>query len=697
MSQSLRPDFSILMADMLYSDIQFRRNNYYYVIGKVDPWGFPDDQTNENIDLTYTPEKERLFRSNLVFAKKVNPTDISITTKRYDWVEGQTYIQWDHTKDLRTSAFYVLTDEFNVYKCLDNAGSSESTVKPTGKLLTPLRTADGYLWKYMYTIPAYKRARFTSPASIPVQRAVSDTFYNRGTIKEVIVLEQGSGYDDQQLVTLSVSGSVSGSGAVATVNLGPIGNILSLTVVDGGTGYTKGVKVNIIGNGAGAIVNAIIDNGTTGGPGIITGFTVVEGGVSYDEFSTVVFTLGGAELLPVISRTTGSFEGVIIINPGIGYNGDPTVTIIQQTSTGTGKYVGNSGAIIQLKELDGRVDRAVIVDPGLNYEVDTATTIAVNGDGENAVFSPVIYQERLIGVLVENPGVNYTNISLSVQSAVGSGAVVQAVVEQSDYTSEQMIVEQTTVPGAIHKVEVVNQGSAYSAETYITIQGNGNGCIAIPIIEDGKIVDIKVDSPGSGYTVAIVTIVDPERDEEILPEEFKATAYAIMSPVGGHGKDAITELYGDEIIINSELRSDIVKYNVDQDFRTFGIIESPKNAFTGSDYNKLDNLIGYSVTFDTTADLVKDEILISSSFNKYVVLEILGTEVLLSPLECMCTEPIGILTVIGSDPIKEYTVLNTNSVSDFDKYSGKLLYVSAETPFVFTEDQSITIKTYIKF
>jgi hypothetical protein len=44
---------------------------------------------------------------------------------------------------LEESNFYVMTDDYNVYKCLDNSNNSVSTEKPLGTSVAPIYTADG--------------------------------------------------------------------------------------------------------------------------------------------------------------------------------------------------------------------------------------------------------------------------------------------------------------------------------------------------------------------------------------------------------------------------------------------------------------------------------------------------------------------------------------------------------------------------
>lgn len=687
MAQSLRQDFKEEVAKTIFEDIQFRRGNYYYFLGKVEPWGTPD-VVPVPADLDQTKEVSRAIRSGIVYAKKISPSEVTLSCDRHDWISGTAYAEWDNTQNMILQPFYVLTDEFKVYKCLDNASGIPSTVKPTGNSIYPIRTPDGYLWKYMYTVPEFKRKKFLSIGYIPCQRALSDSFYNNGKIGDVVVLEGGSGYSDQQLTNIQITGTTTGSGAAATITYGLVGEITGVVIGDGGSAYTKGVTVKVVGNGTGAVLEPVIVAGE------ITDLTIVEAGVGYDEFTTIQFIVGGAELIPVVSRETGQIVDVRVINAGAGYTTAPTLTVTEVgTPTGSGLY-GNAFAVLEAVEWEGKIARVNIIDPGQNYKADTSTTISVQGDGTGAVFSPVVYNGKVDSVIVENGGSGYTNITLTVNSATGAGAIVDAIISQSDLESDQSYIEQTAVQGAIYKIKLSAQGSNYSEQTYIEVTGNGTGCQAVPVIESGRIVRIVVNTFGTNYTYANIAIIDPLRDEEVTPVESKAVAYALLPPERGHGSDALFELYADTLTLSSTLRNELNQYGILQDFRTYGILKNPNNLISGAKYSKNESLVMYQMRFADTSNLAIDEVLVYAA-NKYRVININDTIVFLTPTDRAEIIPLGVMTKLGST--QTYQSVETLNTLDFDKYSGKMLYASLESPFVFNEDQSLLVKTYIEF
>ena len=117
---------------------------------------------------------------DLLAAKRITSSDVVFAIPRRNWTTGTTYDIYRHdygeritgtttaqtansgASTLHDATFYVLTAARNVYKCLDNNSNAASTVEPTGTDVTILSTADGYKWKYMYTLSASEQANFLS-------------------------------------------------------------------------------------------------------------------------------------------------------------------------------------------------------------------------------------------------------------------------------------------------------------------------------------------------------------------------------------------------------------------------------------------------------------------------------------------------------------------------------------------------------
>lgn len=686
MTDSIRRGLKTHIAGLLDNDIRYQRSNYYYFLGKTYPW---DDMDVVPTNNTESYNDERNIRTDSIFYKKVSPSDISIVTTRYDWVTGTVYKKWDHTKDMIETNFYCVTDNNAIYKCLDNNGGSVSTVKPQDKSFSVFRTSDGYLWKYMYTIPEFKYNKFSSADYIPVQKSLTNSFYNNGSIDQVIIVSNGYGYLDTPMTTIGVStATTTGIGGVASIVTDENGVVIGYTITNGGSGYIKGAKLSINSEtGYGSVIAPIITDG------VIVGIEILSGGSGYINNSQIIISVGGAILVPSISRISGSIDKVKIIDGGSGYMAPPTLTIYNVSGVGSGKY-GNASAILSAVIHNGKIVSVNVIDPGIEYSTSNDTTITVTGDGHGASLSPVVYNGEIVDIVVENAGINYTNTKVTV-SGSGFGASVKTIISASDFISDQSTVEQLAVSGAIYSIEVVDHGTYYSENTTLTITGDGDGCEAYPVIVNGTIQKIYVTKYGKNYSYADVIISDSGRDT--IMNSVDAIVYAIFPPNKGHGYDAVSELYGSVLAINSSFRDETGLSNIAQEYRQFGLIKNPTNMIDGRLLQGTSYLITYRVVLDSVIGLLNDEILTIGNTKFRVVSISGGNNVILQQIGSTIKLPFGVLVADSGDVPRTYTSLTVLTQPVANKYSGDVLYVSSSNAFSFNENQSITIKTFLKF
>lgn len=697
MTRSIRNEFHSELANFISEDIQTQQNFYYYFLGKVDPW--TGDGRAPETELGKDQQNDNLIRRNQIFFKKIAPNDVSLATARFDWTTGEVIPQWDDSVDMGEVGYYRLTDDYNVYACLDNAEDATSTVKPSGTSFYPFKTSDGYTWKYLYTIPIYKRRAFLSTNYIPVQRALSDSFYNKGQIQTVQITDQGAGYIDAQLTYFDLAGTTTGSGAAAHVSsVDSLGRITGITIDTAGSGYIS-ANISITASGGGQTLGsgAILEPVFTAGA--LTSFTVTESGIGYSVDDLIQVSVGGAVLIPQVSSATGQIEGVQIVKAGAGYTAlTLAVSYAPGSAIGTpsGKYTGNYTALAEVILDNGVVQRVLVRDPGVNYPVDTTTRITVQGDGQDAAFTPVVSEGKIVDVIIDNPGLGYSNIVLTV---IGSGTTAKIVanIGMNDLESEQSLVEQLAVPGAIHSIRVLTPGQAYNpSTTTVSIIGDGVGATAIPHFSSGgAIARIEVTNPGMDYTFASIVINDPNRADPtgVLIE---ATARAVFPPNGGHGKDAVKQLFADTLSIYSNLRFEQKLTAITQEYRQFGLLKNPRSILSGKTLRIDSDLALYTVTMDPTVAMVEDEVWFNEK-NEFTVIEVIDdTSVILQSQSPRNITPLGTLNK-KSNPAIVANCQAIQSLPVLDKYSGSLLYVSNENPFSFTENQGISIRTYLKF
>src|SRR5574343_161549 len=183
----LKNNIHNVLAEVLFDEIYNRRANYYYYIGRAIDWTNPNDP------------------------------DYSATNKSNSGASS-----------LKDATFYVLSSHqggyFNVYKCLFNNNLALSTERPSGSDPVPITYADGYVWKYMYTIPLNLRNKFLTQDYIPVSKAILNQYYSNGAINSVIVDNRGSGYSSNAQVTLSVECTFLGLPGNVSANVSPVLN-----------------------------------------------------------------------------------------------------------------------------------------------------------------------------------------------------------------------------------------------------------------------------------------------------------------------------------------------------------------------------------------------------------------------------------------------------------------------------------------
>ena len=215
---------------------------------------------------------------DLLAAKRVTSSDVSIVIPRRNWTTGTVYDYYRHdygnrvtgttntqtansgATNLFDSTFYIMTDEFKVYKCLDNNGNAASTVKPTATGTTIISSGgDGYKWKYMYTLSASQQANFLSTdfMAVSTDSTVSAAAVD-GAVNIVKIKTAGSGGTNGTHASVPIRGD--GSSGVCTVTVAG-GAVTAVTVTTPGTGYTYAyIRVaDIITAGASSLSGAELD------------------------------------------------------------------------------------------------------------------------------------------------------------------------------------------------------------------------------------------------------------------------------------------------------------------------------------------------------------------------------------------------------------------------------------------------------
>ena len=162
---------------------------------------------------------------------------------------------------------------------------------------------------------------------------------------------------------------------IANPTLVDVGNVLSLNVTNGGTGYSEAIGVATTG---GSGTNLTVDTTIA-----IPTFTLTTAGTGYSVATNVATTGGGGTGLTVnitsVNPSTGAIQGLSINSPGLGYAAAAAITI----NTGSGT------AQITLTTLsNGVISSLAVNNGGSGYVVgDNITVNAGNVDATAQVAS----------------------------------------------------------------------------------------------------------------------------------------------------------------------------------------------------------------------------------------------------------------------------------------------------------------------
>lgn len=290
-------------------------NNYYLFIGKTSPFtsgttGGSDTTPPTPVD---TVTLDNYKWDSMIAAKRIGTTDVTYVIPRRNYVNNTTYDMYEHNisssntttsgaTNLFDSTYYFVTDEFKVYKVLDNNGGTAITAGASGPTTTQSDPffEGGYYLQYMYTLSTSQIQKFVTTDFIPVvanSTVVSDVETN--------------------------------SGDTAPFNGAPI----KVIKVTRGSGYTNNTYyAPIRGDGTGGVVKIKVDNGEIQPFGDLTGDSQIENaGVGYtygtvdlvnDIFSS--YNSGTGALSGATTLGSGTNGAIVpIISPRVGHGHDP--------------------------------------------------------------------------------------------------------------------------------------------------------------------------------------------------------------------------------------------------------------------------------------------------------------------------------------------------------------------------------------
>ena len=592
--------FKIHNAEQFVESLSETSASYLYLfIGKVDPW---TDETSAPAPTDSVANTSYDYWRSMISAKKLSSADVSHVIPRNNWQTSTAYTAYTHkNNELFANTFYVVTDDLNVYKCLqNNVSNGVSTIKPTGTSAGIIELTDGYKWKFMYTISPQDVLKFTTSEYIPV--------------KKIGALNDGSAQYTVEQTAID--------GSIDVMNRTSNGNFL-VELSSSPTDSTGNESRDFV-------VGEILTGQTSGNKGTIITFTGSSNSLTYFPDANALFV--NNEVL--VGNTSGAYA------------------TISQDVVSTYKFTENIFSSV------------------------TNTTVFQLATDANTTSDSV-----------------YVGSTLYISNNAGRG-------EQSTVTAYDSALRRITV-GTPFTVSP-NTSSGYMIGPTVTVLGDGQDATARAVGNSTfGVKEVIVNNRGKNYTTASVTISANSQHGS------GANAETIISPVGGHGFNAIEELTGNRIMIDSRITGNESGYfTTENEFRQVGILRDPlqtvnANAFFTSDLADQSSKLTLS---SVAGQFRQDEIVfqgdsLSTSTANGVVIDFLNNNKLrLNRVQGSFVSNSTVSAITGANSGATATVVaNGVSNADMKAYSGDILYIENRTSVTRSTNQIEDFKIVLEF
>jgi hypothetical protein len=415
--------------DSFVNNVKNSRNSYYVFYGKVNSWtnsNSVEDDTAVPVANSSVYSYEQSIYTDLVFGKLITSNDITYMIPRYNWTSGNIYDSYNQfDPNLYDKKFYVITDAYEVYKCIYNNNGGTSTVKPALTSVNGVfNTSDGYVWKYMFTLQSNANTKFTSTSYIPV---TPNTYVINNAIKGSIdfikVTNGGNNYQAwhsgylqnfQDNYTLQIANTASpisgryinssiylktgyGSGQIRKIinysglnRLVTVSQPFDVSTVLNVTGYNGSFTTGLLASqridyisflyqkGYFNIGDQIVQSDTVATANVIaanvTQLKVIKSSANDFVLNLPFYNASQSGVLKsgTVDVKTNTLSIATIINPGSGYNSNSTIIVANSVgdTTGTGA-TANAHA-----NSSGRIDLINITNRGSAYTLNPTITIA---------------------------------------------------------------------------------------------------------------------------------------------------------------------------------------------------------------------------------------------------------------------------------------------------------------------------------
>ena len=483
MASYLKASIQRSYAESFLTELERNENQYFFFIAKSTAW------TNDNSPPVYTDSirAEYDVMNNIIGYKKLNPQNVIFALPRYEWTADTVYDSYDDNINLfddnDPAIFYVVTDENNIYKCINNGGSTnKSTIKPTLTISTPVGQDDGYTWQYLATVKE-GNLPYELTDYVPIEFATVSTDtetqnqYNAqvqavpSSITRMVVTNSSGSALGVYPYTVSAVNNAAFVLKVLRVDSVPNDSRSKVVVINDSDSKGRLVDSSLYSNYVGYAMrvdsNTTVDRSQINNYGIITAVQAVENSVQFTVTSdTIDFALtpsgnngiASVEILPYIKITgngTGAYAFPVM-------NADNSISSITMGNGGR-DYSNVSVQVLSAKSAstDHPTIRAIIAPKGghgsnilkeLNVK-DVLIIVEISTDDAEKILGGGSYRQFGIvknpiladgsGIIAGSGDLYYRDISVisdgSLSTSIFDGGVANVLIGTESYSSAKVL------------------------------------------------------------------------------------------------------------------------------------------------------------------------------------------------------------------------------------------------------------------
>jgi len=380
-----------------------------------------------------------------------------------------------------------------------------------------------------------------------------------------------------------------------------------------------------------------------------------------------------------------------------------------------------------------------------NRITDTTTTQTANS-GATTLFDSTFYvltaarnvykclDNNSNAASTEEPTGTSTSILTTADSYKWKYMYTLSATQQANFLSTDFMavatnstVSSAAVDGAISNVKIKSAGSGGTNGTFtnIPIRGDGSSGTISVTVSGSIITSLTITNAGTGYTIAYI------RNADIVSAGSTSLTGAeidvIISPKGGHGFNAVSELGGFFVMLNVSLEgtesSNTGDFTTGNDFRRIVLIKNPFSGGSAASASTLrgtkavrfaaspapgtfvadeeinqatTGAVGKVVEWDATNRILH---YIQTRFNDEGISS-LGNRTAFSGANVITGQTsaaTGTPSATASETADQITFTSGYKDTELDRHKGDVLYIENRAPITRASDQTENIKLVIEF